>query len=132
MDFMKKSLMVTFILLLLISCDKTATSFIINNRKDKITVKVKMDQVAIEKLRKEHIEKGFMLGDEVSKDYEVKIDSSETYIFDIKMGTKPDYYDIKEIEIFSGDTLILKCRKDQMQKLFTSEKNREGYNLIIN
>jgi hypothetical protein len=132
MDFIKKNLIFTFLLLLLISCDKTATSFIINNRKDKITVKVKMDQVAIEKLRKEYIEKGFMVGNEVPEDYEFKIDSSETYMFDIKKGTRPDYYDIKEIEIYSGDTLILKCRKDQMTKLFTSEQNTGGYDLIIN
>ena len=73
-----------------------------------------------------------MIGKEALDDYEVKIDSSETYIFDIKMGTKPDCYDIKEIEIYSGDTLILKCRKDQMQNLFTNKKNRDGYVLIIN
>lgn len=131
MDFSKKIILI-FLLLLLISCDKTATSFIINNRKDEITVKVKIDQVAIEKLDKEYIEKGYLVGDEAVDDYEVKIDSSETYIFDIKKGIKPDYYPIKEIEIYSGDTLILKCRKDQMQKLFTSEQNKEGYNLVIN
>ena len=73
-----------------------------------------------------------MVGEETLDDYEVKIDSSETYMFDIKKGTKPDYFGIKEIEIYSGDTLILKCRKDQMQKLFTSEQNKEGYNLVIN
>ena len=91
-----------------------------------------MDQVAIEKLNKEYIEKGFLVGDEVLEDYEVKIDSSETYLFDVKMRAKPDYYDIKEIEIYSGDTLILKCRKEQLQKLFVVEKNIVGYTLIIN
>jgi uncharacterized protein with PhoU and TrkA domain len=131
MNFVKNLIFIS-LLLLLFSCDKTATSFIINNRKDEITVKVKIDQVAIEKLDKEYIEKGFMVGEETLDDYEVKIDSSETYMFDIKKGTKPDYFGIKEIEIYSGDTLILKCRKDQMQKLFTSEQNKEGYNLVIN
>jgi len=131
MNFLKNLIFIS-LLLLLFSCDPTATSFIINNRKDEITVKVKIDQVAIEKLNKEYIEKGFMVGEETLDDYEVKIDSSETYMFDIKKGTKPDYFGIKEIEIYSGDTLILKCRKDQMQKLFTNEKNKEGYNLVIN
>lgn len=131
MDFGKKTILI-FLLLLLISCDKTSTSYIINNTKNEITVKVKIDQVAIEKLDKEYIEKGYLVGGEALDDYEVKIDSSETYIFDIKKGIKPDYYPIKEIEIYSGDTLILKCRKDQMQKLFTSEQNKEGYNLVIN
>ena len=131
MDFGKKTILI-FLLLLLISCDKTSTSYIINNTKNAITVKVKIDQVAIEKLDKEYIEKGYLVGGEALDDYEVKIDSSETYIFDIKKGIKPDYYPIKEIEIYSGDTLILKCRKDQMQKLFTSEQNKEGYNLVIN
>ena len=130
MDFSKKITLI-FISLLLISCDKTSTSFIINNTKNEITLKVKIDQVAIEKLRKEYIEKGFMVGEEAVDHYEVKIDSSETYIFDIKMGGKPDYYNIKEIEIYSGDTLILKCRKDQMQKLFTNEQNTGGYDLVI-
>ena len=131
MNFVKNLIFIS-LLLFLLSCDKTATSFIINNRKDEITVKVKIDQVALENLDKEYIEKGFMVGEETLDDYEVKIDSSETYMFDIKKGTKPDYFGIKEIEIYSGDTLILKCRKDQMQKLFTSEQNKEGYNLVIN
>lgn len=131
MNFVKNLIFIS-LLLLLFSCDKTASSFITNNRKDEITVKVKIDQVAIEKLDKEYIEKGYMVGEETLDDYEVKIDSSETYMFDIKKGTKPDYFGIKEIEIYSGDTLILKCRKDQMQKLFTSEQNKEGYNLVIN
>ena len=131
MNFVKNLIFIS-LLLFLLSCDKTATSFIINNRKDEITVKVKIDQVALEKLDKEYIEKGFMVGEETLDDYEVKIDSSETYMFDIKKGTKPDFFGIKEIEIYSGDTLILKCRKDQMQKLFTSEQNKEGYNLVIN
>ncbi len=131
MNFVKNLIFIS-LLLLLFSCDPTAVSFIINNRKDEITVKVKIDQVAIEKLNKEYIEKGFMVGEETLDDYEVKIDSSETYMFDMKKGIKPDYFGIKEIEIYSGDTLILKCRKDQMQKLFTSGQNNEGYNLVIN
>ena len=131
MKFYQKTIFL-FLLFLLNSCDPTASSFIINKRKDKITLKVKMDQVAIEKLNKEYIEKGFLVGDEVLEDYEVKIDSSETYLFDVKMRAKPDYYDIKEIEIYSGDTLILKCRKEQLQKLFVVEKNIVGYTLIIN
>lgn len=47
MDFGKKIILI-FLLLLLISCDKTSTSYIINNTKNEITVKVKIDQVAIE------------------------------------------------------------------------------------
>ena len=121
MNFVKNLIFIS-LLLLLFSCDKTASSFITNNRKDEITVKVKIDQVAIEKLDKEYIEKGYMVGEETLDDYEVKIDSSETYMFDIKKGTKPDYFGIKEIEIYSGDTLILKCRKDQMQKLLQVSK----------
>lgn len=131
MDFGKKTILI-FLLLLLISCDKYSTSSIINNSKNEIIVKVKRDQKSIEKLRKEYIEKGFMVSEEVPTDYEIKVDSSNAYILDSKMGTRPDFYDIKEIEIFSGDTLILKCRRDQMQKLFTGEQNTGGYDLVIN
>lgn len=130
MDFSKKTILI-FLFLLLISCDKYSTSSIINNSKNEIIVKVKMDQKAIEKLRKEYIEKGFMVSKETPTDYEIKIDSAQSYILDDNLGTRPDFYDIKEIEIYSKDTLILKCRRDQMQKLFTGEQNTGGYDLVI-
>lgn len=126
-----KNVILIFTLFFLISCgEKSVSSTIVNNSKNEITVKVKIDKDAIDKKRNEYLEKGLSFNTENLKDYEIKIDSSESYLFDISMHTEPDFYDIKEIEIYSGDTLILKCRRDQMKKLF-SNKSKSGY-LIIN
>lgn len=120
-----------FICILQLSCEMHYTSSIVNNSKNLITVKVKIDNEAVDKKRKEYIENGFLFDKENPKDYEITIHPSESYDLDGSMHTKPDFYDIKEIEIYSGDTLILKCRKDQMQKLFTSESSSGNLNLII-
>ncbi|MFC7773665.1 hypothetical protein [Flavobacterium sp. GCM10027622] len=120
-----------FISLLQWSCEMHYTSAIVNNSKKPITVKVKIDNEAIDKKRKEYIENGFLFDKENPKDYEISISPSESYDLAGSMHTKPDFYNIKEIEIYSGDTLILKCRKDQMQKLFTSESNSGNLELIV-
>ena len=73
-----------------------------------------MDQNAIQKQRAEYLKKGLLVNEKIPQDYEIKIDSSESYEFAGQLHTRPDFLDIKEIEIYSGDTLILKCRKNQM------------------
>jgi len=129
MKFYKKTILIVT-LFSLISCgEKSVSSTIVNNLKNQITVKVKIDNDAVDKKRKEYLEKGYLFNKENSKDYEIKIDSSESYLFDISRYTEPDFYDIKEIEIYSGDTLILKCRRDQMKNLFSNEKE-PGYLII--
>lgn len=126
-----KNVILIFTLFSLICCgEKTSISSIVNNSKNEITLKVKIDNDAINKIRKEYLEKGLSFNKENPKDYEIKIEPSESYLFDATMHTEPDYYDIKEIEIYSGDTLILKCRKDQIHKLFSDASNPG--NLIIN
>ena len=125
------SIILIFICLLQLSCEMHYTSAIVNNSKKLITVKVKIDNEAVDKKRKEYIENGFLFDKENPKDYEISIYPSESYDLAGSMHTKPDFYNIKEIEIYSGDTLILKCRKDQMQKLFTSESNSGNLDLII-
>ncbi|MGL2987177.1 hypothetical protein ACSVH5_06235 [Flavobacterium sp. RSSA_27] len=129
-----KNVILIFTLFLLISCEKFYIASIVNNSKNKITVKIKIDNDAVDKKRKEYLEKGLMFDKQNPKDYEVIIDSSESYDLDGSMHVKPDFYDIKEMEIYSGDTLILKCRKDQMKKLFSDEGPRSpGFlDLIIN
>lgn len=130
MKFYKNTIVVVT-LFSLISCgEKSISSTIVNNLKNQITVKVKIDNNAVDKKRTEYLEKGYLFNRENPEDYEIKIDSSESYLFDISMHTEPDFYDIKEIEIYSGDTLILKCRRDQMKNLFLNERE-PGY-LIIN
>ena len=129
MRFYKNAILI-FTLFSLISCgEKSVSSTIVNNLKNEIIVKVKIDNDAIDKKRKEYLEKGYLFNKENPKDYEIKIDSSESYLFDISMHTEPDFYDIKEIEIYSGDTLILKCRRDQIKKLFSNE-SEPGYLII--
>jgi len=120
-----------FTLFSLISCgEKSISSTILNNLKNQITVKVKIDNNAVYKKRIGYFEKGYLFNRENPKDDEIKIDSAESYLFDISMHTEPDFYDIQEIEIYSGYTLILKCRRDQMKNLFANERE-PGY-LIIN
>jgi hypothetical protein len=114
------------------SCEKYFISSIVNNSKNKITVKVKIDNDAVDKKRKEYLEKGYLFDEENPKDYEIKIDSSESYDLDGSMHIEPDFYDIKEMEIYSGDILILKCRNDQMQKLFSTVSSPGHLDLIIN
>jgi hypothetical protein len=106
----------------------------VNNSKNEITVKIKIDNDAVDKKRKEYLDKGFLFDKVNPKDYEIKIDSSKSYDLEGSMHVEPDFYEIKEMEIYSGDTLILKCRKDQMKKLFSTEGPRSpGHlDLIIN
>jgi hypothetical protein len=127
-----KNVILIFTLFSLISCEKYYISSIINNSKNKITVKIKIDNDAVDKKRKEYLEKGFLFDKENPKDYEIKIDSSQSYDLDANMHVRTDFYDIKEMEIYSGDTLILKCRNDQMQKLFSTVSTPGHLDLIIN
>ncbi|MFM7018577.1 hypothetical protein [Flavobacterium sp.] len=131
MNIIKNAILI-FALFSLISCEKMYISSIVNNSKNKIIVKVKIDVEAVEKKRKEYLGKGYLFDKENPKDYEVEIMSSESYDLDGKMHTKPDFYNIKEIEIYSENTLILQCRKDQMQKLFSTETSPGHLDLIIN
>jgi hypothetical protein len=126
-----KKVILIFTLFSLISCEKLFISSIINNSKNEIIVKVKIDNEAVDKKRKEYLEQGFLFDEENPKDYEIKIKSSESYDFAGGMHVEPDFYDIKEMEIYSGDTLILKCRNDQMKKLFSSESSPGHLDLII-
>ncbi len=114
------------------SCEKYFISSIVNNSKNEITVKVKIDNDVVDKKRKEYLKKGFLFNEENPKDYEIKIDSSQSYDLDANIHVRTDFYDIKEMEIYSGDTLILKCRNDQMQKLFSTVSTPGHLDLIIN
>ena len=127
-----KNLILLFILFCLTSCENFYTSDIVNNSKNEITVLIKKDQEAIAKKRKEYSERGFLVSDKIEQDTVVKIKASETYEFKGQLHYRPDFYDIKEIEIYSGDTLILKCRKDQMQKIFSHESSPGAFDLVIN
>ena len=129
-----KNVILIFALFSQISCEKHFIASIVNNSKTKITVKIKIDNDAADKKRKEYLEKGFLFDKENPTDYEIKIDSSDSYDIAGSMHIEPDFYDIKEMEIYSGDTLILKCRKDQIKKLFSKEGPRSpGHlDLIIN
>ena len=131
MNFYKKVILIST-LFSLMSCEKFYISSIVNNSKNEITVKVKIDNDAVDKKRKEYLEKGYLFDKENPKDYEIKIKSLESYDLDGSMHTEPDFYEIKEIEIYSGDTLILKCRNDQMQKLFSTVNTPGHLDLIIN
>ncbi len=137
MNFYKNVILI-FILfsLTLTSCERFYASSIINNSKNQITVNVKIDNDAVDKRREEYLEKGYLFDKENPKDYTFRINPSKSYEFAGQMHTRPDFWDIKEIEIYSGDTLILKCRKDQMQKLFSTESPRDSipdhFDLVIN
>ena len=119
-----KSVVLIFTLFLIISCEKFYIASIVNNSKNKITVKIKIDNDAVDKKRKEYLEQGFLFPEDNPKDYQITIDTSASYDIEGSMHVKPDFYEIKEMEIYSGDTLILKCRKDQMEKLFSAEGAR--------
>ncbi|WP_300567177.1 hypothetical protein [Flavobacterium sp.] len=131
MTFIQKTTLLLS-LLFLTSCENFYSSSIVNNSNAEIIVKVKRDQKAIEEKRKEYIQKGYRVDKEIAEDYEVKIARSESYELAGRLHIKPDFYDIKEIEIYSQDTLILKCKKDQMQKLFSKESSPGNFDLIIN
>jgi hypothetical protein len=120
-----------FLILILASCENYYSSSIINNTKSQIVVHVKMDQKAIEKWKSEYLKKGLLVGNEKRNDYEIKINPSESYELAGRLHSKPDFEEIKEIEIYSGDTLLLKCRKNQMQKLFSSELNSGTFDLVV-
>ncbi|UUC44572.1 hypothetical protein [Flavobacterium cerinum] len=126
-----RNIILAFFLFLFLSCENFYMSSIINDAANPIVVKVKMDKIAIAKQRREYIKKGFLVSDEEPKDYEVKINPAESYEFEGRLHSRPDFYDIKEIEIYSGDTLILKCRKDQLLKLFSTETSPGCFDLII-
>jgi len=130
MNFYKKIALI-FTTLFLISCENYYSSNIVNNSDHEIIVRVKMDQNAIQKQRAEYLKKGLLVNEKIPQDYEIKIDSSESYEFAGRLHTRPDFLDIKEIEIYSGDTLILKCRKSQMQKIFSTELNPGTFDLVI-
>jgi hypothetical protein len=128
-----KSVILIFTLFSLMSCgEKSFISSIVNNSKNEITVKIKIDNDAVDKKRKEYLEKGYLFDEENPKDFEITICPSESEEIDGSMHTEPDFYDIKEMEIYSGDTLILKCRNDQMQKLFSTVSSPGHLDLIIN
>jgi hypothetical protein len=127
-----KKVILIFTLFSLMSCEKYFISSIVNNSKNEITVKVKIDNDVVDKKRKEYLKKGFLFNEENPKDYEIKIDSSQSYDLDANIHVRTDFYDIKEMEIYSGDTLILKCRNDQMQKLFSTVSTPGHLDLIIN
>lgn len=127
-----KKVVLIFTLFCLISCEKSFISSIVNNSKNEIIVKVKIDNDAVDKKRKEYLQQGFLFDEENPKDYEIKIKPSESYDFDGRMHVAPDFYDTKEMEIYSGDTLILKCRNDQMKKLFSTVTSPGHLDLIIN
>ena len=130
MRFFKKVVSI-FTLLLLVSCEKFYVSSIVNNSRNEITIFIKIDNDAVDKKRKEFLKKGYLFSKENPKDYQIRINSSESYELDSKMHTEPDFYDIKEIEIYSGDTLILKCKRDQMRKLFSTVTSPGHLDLII-
>ena len=113
------------------ACENYYSSSVINNSNSEILLCVKGDRVAIKKLREEYIKKGLLVRGIEVRNYQVKIKPSESFQLDGRLHTPPDFYNIKEIEIYSGDTLILKCRKDQMMKLFSSKINPGSSDLII-
>ena len=100
-----KNVVIIFSLFSLISCEKYFIASIVNNSKTQITVKIKIDNDAVDKKRKEYLEKGFLFDKENPKDYEIKIDSSDSYDIAGSMHIEPDFYDIKEMEIYSEDNI---------------------------
>jgi hypothetical protein len=130
MNFSRK-IILALSLVLLISCERYYSSSIVNKSKNEIILRIKVDKDVIEKSNREFAEKGGRIDNRIAADYEIKIGSLKSYKLAGKLHSRPDFYDIKEIEIYSGDTLILKCRKDQMQKLFSEESRPNGFDLIV-
>jgi len=113
------------LVLLLASCERFSWATIINNSSNDVTVKIKYDQ---EYLQNAQEDRKYYTNDSIEIVY---LKPDEEYTLEGNKRIKPNFKAIKEIEIYSSDTLLLKAKRAFLDELFSTDEEKGIYELNI-
>lgn len=124
----------------LLSCDPVFRTEVVNKTSSDILLEVKFDKAEIESVwqGKPYIDyiKGVLNGggtlinfDTLNLVSSLKLNPDEAYILEGGVGVRPDFFGVKYIRVYAGDTLFLD-NKEKMKKAFL-ETDVRIYQLII-
>lgn len=108
------------------SCERFSWATIINNSSNVVTVKIKYD---LEYLKNAQEDRKHYTNDSIEI---VDLKPGDEYTLKGNIRVKPNFKAIKEIEIYSSDTVLLKAKRAFLDELFSTNEEKGIYELNIN